>query len=379
MKTDLAKQLLKDVIEPLCGDEDTAEKIFSELHFFAEYKYDHYEMYAPGRHFLEHLYLWLKQFEKNDRLTALNFVRNQLVFFSRSEFELLAKILYWDVVRDIQLDLASKESLIPRYKINKLLRSAIFKQIERSTLYIGMSDGARIDFFRRQNQSISNEQVLASYHVDQHKCSDMIKQLQTDCDADVKFRLVFLIDDFCASGTTLLRYKVNKGEITGTLTQLEKKTYPLKEEAQGVVTWSEPTMLDLLLEKDCSVYLCPLLATKKSTQNIEEHLPKLNSLLKNLVIKPVSILNENLQFNDKNSDLGKLCIKYYQDRMGDEHTKDVTFGYSNCGLPVVLHHNTPNNSLYILWNRRAKKPFGDEAAFEPLFKRIERHKSTKES
>ena len=122
MKTDLAKQLLKDVIEPLFGDEDTAEKIFAELQFFAEYKYDHYEMYAPGRHFLEHLYLWLKQFEKDDRLTALNFVRNKLVFFSRSEFELLAKFLYWDIVRDIQLDLASKESLIPRYKINKLLK-----------------------------------------------------------------------------------------------------------------------------------------------------------------------------------------------------------------------------------------------------------------
>ncbi len=53
MKPELAKQLLKNIIEPIVS-EDEAEEIFSELQFLAEYKYDYYEMYAPGRHFLEH-------------------------------------------------------------------------------------------------------------------------------------------------------------------------------------------------------------------------------------------------------------------------------------------------------------------------------------
>ena len=34
------------------------------------------------------------------------------------------------------------------------------------------------------------------------------------------------------------------------------------------------------------------------------------------------------------------------------------------GLPLILHHNTPNNSLYFLWARK----WGD-----PLFVRYERH------
>jgi hypothetical protein len=207
----------------------------------------------------------------------------------------------------------------------------------------------------------------------------MIKKLQEDCGENIKFRLVFLIDDFCASGTTLIRYNEKDDKLSGTLKQLEKKTYPVKSVDQGVTIWSEPTLLDMLLEEGCSVYLCPLLATKKSKNHIEKYLPRLESLLKNLIVKPAAILNENLQFNDTTSDIGKLCEKYYQDRMEDKHTKNVMFGYSGCGLPVVLHHNTPNNSLYILWNRRAAEPSGNAPAFEPLFKRIERHKSTTES
>ena len=83
MKSDLAKQLLKNIIEPIVGDNEAeAEKIFHELQFFAEYKYDYYEMFAPGRHFLEHLYIWLKQFDKEDRAIALEFVRNKLIFYT---------------------------------------------------------------------------------------------------------------------------------------------------------------------------------------------------------------------------------------------------------------------------------------------------------
>ena len=82
MKTELAKQLLNNIIEPICNDEAMSEEIFSELQFLAEYKYDFYEMYAPGRHFLEHLYIWLKQFDSDDREIALNYVRNNLIYFS---------------------------------------------------------------------------------------------------------------------------------------------------------------------------------------------------------------------------------------------------------------------------------------------------------
>ena len=43
-------------------------------------------------------------------------------------------------------------------------------------------------------------------------------------------------------------------------------------------------------------------------------------------------------------------------------------GFDECALPVVLSHNTPNNSLPILW-----QDTDDEKQFKGLFPRISRH------
>lgn len=374
MKAELAKQLLKNIIEPIVdNDEDKAEMIFNELQFLAEYKYDRYEMYAPGRHFFEYLYIWLKQFDESDRAVALDLVRKHLIFFTREEFELLSRVLYWETVRQIQFDLAAKDENIPRYRVNKIAGSDALSRIERSSLYIGMSDGARIDYFRRQHKTIGNEQVLTSYHVDHRKCNDMIKELEDSCGSDSRFRLVFLIDDFCASGTTLIREK--NGQIKGTLYQLESKTFPQKTKKDEKELLIEPTLFDTLLSDNSKIYLCPMLATQKAIEHIKSHCYLLSSQLKKLIIRPTSILNESLNINELDSPIGQLCTEYYQERMGDEHTGNVTLGYSSCGLTVVLHHNTPNNSLYLLWNRLASEQDSSNPPFEPLFKRIERHKS----
>lgn len=373
MKPDLAKQLLKDIIEPLVGNNEAeAERIFNELHFLAEYKYDYYEMYSPGRHFLENFYKWINQFKPQDREVALDLVRKHLIFISRGEFELLTRVLYWENVRKIQFDVAAKVAGIPRYKVKLISQSPELKKIERSSLYIGMSDGARIDYFRRQNPAIGNEQVLTSYHVDHHKCAEMIQKLEAECGVGSRFRLVFLIDDFCASGTTLIRAG-DAGQVKGTLSQLAGKTFPQKIGDKI----EEPTMLSILLSTESEIYLCHLLATGPAVRHIEENKSKLPPVLASLNVAPVAILSHSIYNNPQCNQISKLCMSYYQKRMGDEHTGDVMLGYRDCGLFVVLHHNTPNNSLYLLWNRRATKSEAPDPAFHPLFMRIERHRSIK--
>jgi len=67
-----------------------------------------------------------------------------------------------------------------------------------------------------------------------------------------------------------------------------------------------------------------------------------------------------------------LVEKYYDATPEDSHTAkgnsgDLKFGYSNCALPLILHHNTPNNSLYLLWAP-------DDAPTRGLFPRVNRHK-----
>jgi len=54
--------------------------------------------------------------------------------------------------------------------------------------------------------------------------------------------------------------------------------------------------------------------------------------------------------------IATLCENHYSEEFEDEHTGSIEFGYDACGLPLVLHHNTPNNSIYLLWSRKMPKP-----------------------
>ncbi len=63
---------------------------------------------------------------------------------------------------------------------------------------------------------------------------------------------------------------------------------------------------------------------------------------------------------------------YYDPRASDKHiqvggTADAQLGFAGCALPVVLSHNTPNNSVYILWGPESFRFFG-------LFPRVSRHR-----
>jgi hypothetical protein len=81
---------------------------------------------------------------------------------------------------------------------------------------------------------------------------------------------------------------------------------------------------------------------------------------------PAAVIDARVEVTCPAKPIGALCEKYYSEALEDEHTGSVKFGLDNCGLPLVLHHNTPNNSLYLLWARRRE-------GFTPLFVRYERH------
>src|SRR5262249_34950669 len=75
-----------------------------------------------------------------------------------------------------------------------------------------LSDGARIDIFRRANAGlVSTEQVVTAPRFNSEKWKDLLQNLRKDLhDAEARFAFVFLIDDFSGSATTLLRKKDNE-------------------------------------------------------------------------------------------------------------------------------------------------------------------------
>jgi hypothetical protein len=87
-------------------------------------------------------------------------------------------------------------------------------------------------------------------------------------------------------------------------------------------------------------------------------------------VVPVQRLDDRFRIRATSEDaFVRLVEKYYDASVEDEHTQkggtDLKYGFAQCGLPVILHHNTPNNSLFLLWVENS-------AAVRPLFQRFSR-------
>lgn len=416
MKRELASRLLQTIL-PGLSDEGVAANLFRELQFLADYKYNKYEMYYPGRLFLENLYLWLNQFEEGERSAALEFVRKDLIFISRQEFQQLAAVLYHDVIKRQQMEIAAASLGCPVYKVRVIRMSEEFKKVSRASLYVGMSDGARIDYIRRHNLEIGNEQVLPYYDTSPEKVNDLLRELRTNLgDPQARFRCLFLLDDFLGSGRTLLREVIgsklekdceppNIPESWRSKLKFKQETNELELLYQGEISKSDReellgmatgggyvSAIDLLvnnsksrttslkgalgkvasgnlleaLDPNVFIFFCPLLGTDHALSRLSPLLTRLPGRFSQMRILPGARIDHHVAVKPGSSPLSALCEKYYTEDFGDQHTGCVKFGFDNCGLPVVLHHNTPNNSIYLLWVRKSED-------FSPLFVRFERH------
>ena len=49
----------------------------------------------------------------------------------------------------------------------------------------------------------------------------------------------------------------------------------------------------------------------------------------------------------------ELTDRYYDDSIENKHTRvagtDAKLGFGQCALPLILEHNTPNNSVALIW------------------------------
>jgi hypothetical protein len=72
----------------------------------------------------------------------------------------------------------------------------------------------------------------------------------------------------------------------------------------------------------------------------------------------------------ENAALDAIIQKYYDNTNETTSTAlgktDLRYGFAGGGLPLVLNHNTPNNSIGLLW--------ADGPKMRALFPRIARHK-----
>jgi hypothetical protein len=358
-------------------DQAQATQEYAWLRLMSSVKYDGYSFFRAGVRFIETLATWLKQFEHGDRAAAYEFVKQRLVYLSLPEIQCLVDNFIPEVVTPNLRQVVAADLNVKPYEVWKDSKGAkAFNRRLRKVLFVGLSDGSRIDLLRRSNFTlISQEQAVPMMNIDIEKWRDLNENLvnHEGMNADEKFEDVYLVDDFTASGTTFIR-------------QIEGKWKGKLKKFNDIIVGARAELgKEFPLAEEYSLHIHHYVSSYQARQNLEE---KLSTAVKDWKEKSFGkysiteglILPQTLRLSQPDdAAVLRLCDKYYDHALFkrlEKHCREfgmdtMKLGYAYCALPVVLEHNTPNNSIPLLWAVTA----GTDGAhaMEPLFFRRDRH------
>lgn len=366
MKHALADELFAAVMR--LGPEKTDELVrqIRPLRHMSDYKFDSYGGYGAGIKFLETLSIWLDQFDERERDIAIDFIQNDLIFLSDREIQHSLALAYPDMVRPDLIRRAAAEIGVDPWRVATVLESLEFRVLQRRTMFLGLADGARLDQFRRANRALVHDQFCVTAEppprVAKGLRDDLLKSLELlGSDADASFCHFVLIDDFTGSGFTALRQK-DDGTWSGKLHHVK-------------------TALDQLVESgiaaaDYTVDVVIYTASEKAEGALRDQIAIAG--FKNWKLSVVQLI-PNSHLVDTDSKFADLCRAHHDPAVDDKIKTDAesptaALGFRDSRLPLVLSHNTPNNSVGVLWENTAEDPKSTKK-FSPLFPRHERHKA----
>lgn len=369
MKSTVALRLLAEQLN--WSDQDVTQE-FPVLQLMIAHKYDGYQGFQPASRFHVALLNWLSQFDSVEKKRiAYTFVKSRLIYVTQREMHHLVSLMMPTLDRLMRKKVAQDLGVQFYQTWTDESAERRLELLRRRTLFVGLSDGARIDVFRRYNEgSISNEQVVPFSEMSDEKWDNLVEELEKwlrengFSGESAQFEAVCLVDDFAGSGSSLLRLKEGswKGKI--------KKFHTANKERVGTA-----------LSSGCTLYAHHHLASDQAESTIRSRLsefreghPQFNYEATFSYVLPQSIV---ICDESQPAELIDLIKKSYDKRIEDDHIgANVWFGYSGCGLPLVLEHNTPNNSVALLWAVSPdKQPVPDQHQMKPLFARRKRHSS----
>ena len=358
--------------------DETAREEFGWLRLMARLKYDGYRDFEAGAGFLESLAAWLQQFEAADRQEAYQFIRRRLIFVSAAEKRRLVEQFFPRIIHEQIIEIVAAALKTPPYLLlaHPQAKEAI-ERLRRETLIMGLSDGAEIDVVRHANVGrLSNEQIVPMTQIDKNKWEDLRNELRKGVsDQEALFKLVFLVDDFTASGNSFLTWKEKEERWSGKLIRFQKSV----SDARGAGVE--------VLAPDWRLSIHHYISSAQADKNIRGLLKKAGDTLREDHWTSVTNVTSGLLLPDyiqvtEEADAAFVALahRYYNSRIQTKHTdtggvERIALGYAGCALPVVLEHNTPNNSVALLWAETGEIDKGDAPAhaMRPLFRRRQRH------
>lgn len=361
------EQLALKTLSELLEWDHEAHKEFAWLRLMSTFKYDAYQGYEPGMRFFESLIGWLHQFnDVPDRKIAYKFLKSRLIFFSRDEVAHLVHQLY-PVIRKTLSKAIAVEHTIKPYEVwtNEVAKMEYDIRL-RKTLFVGLSDGAMMDVFRRSNEGrLSNEQIVVAHEISGPKWKNMLEKLQETIvqnkwETDPIFEHVFLIDDFTASGTSLIDLKSDKtwgGKINKFIE-------------------SNKNHIDKYLKSPCYLHVHHYLASESAQAKIASLIGEIQKKHKDFKIDLTfgHIIEDRFKVSAENDpEFYDILKHHYDENVQTGISGVVQFGYKDCALSVVLEHNTPNNTVSLFWADSRDDVAVGGKAMKSLFRRRTRH------
>jgi hypothetical protein len=183
------------------------------------------------------------------------------------------------------------------------------------------------------------------------KLAEAIKAPEGDA---APFEHVFLVDDFSGSGRTLIRQEKD-GSLDGKLIRLRDHLASAAE--AGHVISDVPGTV---------VLYC---ASEQAMGQVGEGLKQ--GGFSGWEVQSIDLLPSSKRVDITNSQMTQLCRDFVDPITEDPHKGLAPIGYADCALPLVLSHNTPNNSICLLWMDTRGREGSKE--LHALFPRYERH------
>ena len=370
MRDRVAEELLARVLD--WANEDVAQER-PLIQALAAYKYDEYQQFSTGSRFIESLALWLNQFATtHERRVAYTFIKTQLLFCSAAEMRHFVEMAYPDHIRPFLIEQCAGQG-VDRYRPSAVAKSVAFRVRQRQCLFLGLSDGARIDAFRRANAgTLNHEQIWQTYELGKERVDKLLEKLAEHLaqilgrrtrSEERRFRSLVLLDDFSASGTSYYAFPADAPS-GGKLLTLSSELF------------SRTPISRLIDGKDVEIFVLLYMATEQALQHVRRAWASTwgNHGVR-CKVEAVEVLSDDLRIVRNGLEPINQLIDgaaYYDPTIHDRHMKrgrtpDSRYGYGDCGLPLVLHHNTPNNSLALLMSY-------DDKTFRGLFPRVQRHR-----
>jgi len=321
----------------------------ARITFLSRRKYDNYDHFPLGESFFVRLLTWFtRNFKRNERDIALEVIKN-IKYIDQYELKELTKSTFKNIINKIVIDV---DITIDGdwYTYLEARNNMLYNELRR-TIFVACADDIRFDLFRRYAMRTHPKPFIKDNFVEYYKIN------KTSLDDLPDFNRVMLIDQLSGSGTTMLRKECEKW--TGKLSRF-------------LNIWEEKI-------EDKTIYYCPYILSDVSNNNLISKIPiwKKDEGIKNdinilptcnISISPC-ISNKEGTAIDEKKPVSKLCKKYYNKFIENEHIKKgggAQYGYGGAGLTLIFQSNCPNNSLPLLWHAYNE--------WYPLFPRVGHHR-----